>query len=88
MPPPSPLPPALALASAKTAQQLLPACHALERIITHGHYLIPQWYAGTHRMVYDSWRLELPAEVPAYAPGEMWAVYHWWARMPPITAKR
>ena len=77
-----------AIASAKTAQQLLPACHALERIITHGHYLIPQWYAGTHRMVYDSWRLELPAEVPAYAPGEMWAVYHWWARMPPITAKR
>src|SRR2546429_1294434 len=53
------------MTEAKTEAQLLPACHALERIITHGHYLIPQWSAGTHRMVYDSWRLVRPAVVPA-----------------------
>ena len=75
-----------AMVSAKTEQQMLPACHALERIITHGHYLIPQWYADTHRMVYDAWRLEMPGEIPPYSPGELWAVYTWWARNPPLTA--
>ncbi|MGE8317931.1 MAG: extracellular solute-binding protein [Comamonas sp.] len=74
-----------ALVSAKTEQQMLPACHALERIVTHGHYFIPQWYAGTHRMVFDAWRLEMPGEIPPYSPGEMWAVYTWWARNPPWT---
>ena len=74
------------MTEAKTEAQLLPACHALERIITHGHYLIPQWSAGTHRMVYDSWRLVRPAVVPAYAKGESWAMDTWWARMPVLTA--
>jgi microcin C transport system substrate-binding protein len=46
-----------AMTSAKTEAQLLPACHALERVIAHSHYLIPQWTAGTHRMAYNAWRL-------------------------------
>ncbi|MEG2046349.1 MAG: extracellular solute-binding protein [Comamonas sp.] len=71
-----------AMASAKSQEQLLPACHALERIIVQGHYLIPQWYSTTHRMVYDAWRLQLPATVPDYSPGELWAIYTWWARSP------
>ena len=74
------------MASAKTEQQMLPACHALERIIVHGHYLIPQYYSGTHRMVYDSWRLALPAQIPAYSPGELWAVYTWWSKLLPQSA--
>ena len=68
------------MASAKSEQEMLPACHALERIIAHGHYLIPQYYSGTHRMVYDAWRLALLAQIPAYSPGELWAVYTWWAK--------
>ena len=68
------------MAAAKSEQQMLPACHALERIIVHGHYLIPQYYSGTHRMVYDAWRLALPGQIPAYSPGELWAVYAWWAK--------
>lgn len=74
------------MASAKSEQELLPACHALERIIVAGHYLIPQWYAASHRVVYDAWRLVEPPQVPAYVPGETWLMYYWWARMPPITA--
>ena len=68
------------MAAAKSEQQMLPACHALERIIVQGHYLIPQYYSGTHRMVYDAWRLALPGQIPAYSPGELWAVYTWWAK--------
>lgn len=70
------------MAAAPSERQLLPACHALERIIVQGHYLIPQYYSGTHRMVYDAWRLALPAQIPPYSPGELWAVYTWWARNP------
>jgi microcin C transport system substrate-binding protein len=74
------------MTEARTQEQLLPVCHALDRVIAHGYYLIPQWSAGTHRMVYDSWRLVRPAVVPAYAKGESWAMETWWARMPPLTA--
>ena len=70
-----------ALTSAKTEAELLPACHALDRAIAHGHYLIPQWTAPTHRMVYDAWRLEHPATVPPYSPGETWVIDTWWARV-------
>ena len=69
-----------AMVSARTLGQMLPACHALERIIAHEHYLIPQWSAGTHRMAYNAWRLARPEAVPPYSPGEMWAVETWWAK--------
>ena len=75
-----------AMTSAKTEAQLLPACHALERIIAHSHYLLPQWTAGTHRMAYNAWRLAKPATVPPYSSGEGWVIDTWWARMPPQTA--
>ncbi|MCB1978436.1 MAG: extracellular solute-binding protein [Burkholderiaceae bacterium] len=70
-----------AMTSAKTQAQLLPACHALERIIVASHYLIPQWTAGTHRMAYNAWRLAKPEVVPPYSPGETWVIDTWWARV-------
>ncbi|WP_027013709.1 extracellular solute-binding protein [Comamonas composti] len=75
-----------AMTSARTLEQLLPACHALDRIIGHGHYLIPQWSDSSLRMVYNSWRLVRPAVVPAHAQGERWAMDAWWARDPVLTA--
>lgn len=68
------------MTSAKTKAELLPACHALERVISHSHLLIPQWAATTHRMVYNSWRLQKPDAMPPYAPGEGWAIDTWWAK--------
>ncbi|GAD21441.1 extracellular solute-binding protein [Acidovorax sp. MR-S7] len=68
-----------AIVGAKSQEGLLPACHALERIIAHGHYLIPQWYGATHRMAYNAWRLQRPDVVPPYSPGELWAIGTWWA---------
>jgi microcin C transport system substrate-binding protein len=52
------------MTGARTKAELLPACRALERIIAHSHYLIPQWTAGTHRIAYNAWRLALPAVSP------------------------
>jgi microcin C transport system substrate-binding protein len=69
-----------AMVTARTRAQMLPACHALDRIVAHEHYLIGQWYAPTHRMAYNAWRLARPRQVPPYAPGETWVIDTWWAR--------
>jgi len=68
------------MTAAKTQAQLVPACRALERVIAHSHVLIPQWSASTHRMVFNSWRLDQPAAMPPYAQGEGWAIDTWWAK--------
>ena len=63
---------------AKTKADLLPACRALNRVISHSHLLIPQWSSPTHRMVFNHWRLNQPAAMPPYAQGEGWAIDTWW----------
>jgi len=68
------------MTSAKTKAELLPACRALDRVISHSHYLIPQWTASTHRMAFNDRRLARPALTPDYSTGEGWAVFTWWAR--------
>ncbi len=55
------------------------ACRALDRVISHSHVLIPQWFGPTHRLAYNAWRLERPAQMPPYAAGEDWAIATWWA---------
>jgi microcin C transport system substrate-binding protein len=68
------------MTGAKTKAELLPACRALERVITHSHYLIPQWTAATHRMAFNDQRLARHDPMPPYAAGENWAIYTWWAK--------
>jgi microcin C transport system substrate-binding protein len=68
------------MVAAKTQAQMLPACRALERVITHSHYLVPQWSAPTHRMAFNQKRLARPEAMPPYATGEGWAIMTWWAR--------
>jgi uncharacterized protein (TIGR02449 family) len=68
------------LVSAKTKGHMLNACRALERVIAHSHIFVPQWTAGTHRMVYSAQRLALPPSMPPYAANELWAVRTWWAK--------
>ena len=52
----------------------------LERVVAHSHLFVPQWTAGTHRMVYSARRLALPPSMPPYAANELWAVQTWWAK--------
>jgi len=68
------------MTSANTKADLIPACRALDRVISHSHILIPQWSAPTHRMVYNAWRLDMPPAMPPYAGGENWAIDTWWAK--------
>lgn len=68
------------MVAADNQADFLVACRALDRVISHGHYLIPQWSATTHRMVYNAWRLQLPESMPPYATGEEWAMFTWWSK--------
>ena len=68
------------MTGAKTKAELLPACRALERVVSHSHLLIPQWTAATHRIAYNTWRLDRPSSMPPYAQGETWAIETWWAK--------
>lgn len=70
-----------AMTEATSKDRLLPACRALERVIVHGHYLVPQWSAGTHRMAYSAARLLKPDTMPPYTQSpEVWALDTWWAK--------
>jgi microcin C transport system substrate-binding protein len=68
------------MTSARTRSELLPACRALDRVMTHSHVLVPQWAASTHRLAFNAWRLDRPPEMPPYAQGEGWAIDTWWAK--------
>lgn len=68
------------IVAAKTKAELLPACRALDRVISHSHLLVPQWSAPTHRVAYNAWRLERPQAMPPYAQAEGWAMETWWAK--------
>jgi microcin C transport system substrate-binding protein len=67
------------MVGADTRPDFLDACRALDRAIMHSHYLVPQWSASTHRMVYNARRLQRPATMPPYATGENWAIDTWWS---------
>ncbi len=70
------------MVGANTRDDFLAACRALDRVIMHSHFLVPQWSASTHRMVYNAWRLDRPKDMPPYAAGEDWAIDTWWTRKP------
>ena len=79
------------LTAAEKRDEFLAACQALDRVVAHGHYMIPAWTSREQRIVYNAWRLERPKVVPPYPPEGVpymdWPMTVWWARMPPITAK-
>ncbi|MBN3790001.1 extracellular solute-binding protein [Burkholderia sp. Ac-20353] len=68
-----------ALGAAQTREQLLDATHALDRVLMHGYYAIPQWYSTTHRIAYKR-TLAYPQTLPLYYSAEGWVVSTWWVK--------
>lgn len=79
------------ITGADNRDEFLAACRALDRVIAHGHYMVPAWTSSEQRVAYSRWKLERPAVVPPYPPEGVaymdWPMTTWWARMPPITSK-
>lgn len=78
------------ISAADNRNEFLAACRALDRVIAHGHFMIPAWTSRETHAAYNAWRLERPAMVPPYPPEGVpymeWPMTVWWARMPPVTA--
>lgn len=54
------------------------AGQALDRLLTLGHYSVPQWYSNSYRVAYDAQRLGVPPATPGYFTPETWAMATWW----------
>jgi microcin C transport system substrate-binding protein len=62
---------------AKDRKALVTACHALDRVLLYGNYLIPHWYIGTHRVAWWD-RFAMPKTLPLYYDPTNWMVLTWW----------
>ncbi|WP_055138948.1 extracellular solute-binding protein [Burkholderia plantarii] len=67
------------LVQAQTREQLLDATHALDRVLMHGYYVVPQWYSAMHRVAYKH-TLAYPATLPLYYSADDWVASMWWAK--------
>ncbi len=65
--------------SSQNRQQLIIACRALDRVLLHGNYLVPNWYINTHRIAYWD-KFERPEKLPLYYNALTWSMSTWWAK--------
>jgi len=66
--------------SSNTRPELIARLRALDRVLRHGHYVIPQWYSNTYRVAYRSGKFEQPAVTPLYYVPEDWVISAWWRK--------
>jgi len=66
--------------SAATRPQLVARLRALDRVLRHGHYVIPQWYSSTYRVAYRAGKFEQPKVKPLYYTADDWVVFTWWRK--------
>lgn len=75
------------ITGADNRDEFLASCRALDRVIAHGHFMVPAWTSGEQRVAYSAWKLARPAVVPPYPPEGVsymdWPITVWWARNPP-----
>lgn len=62
-----------------TRAQLLAATRALDRVLTWGEYLVPNWYIAYHRVAYYD-KFGIPKTLPLYYQAEEWMLRTWWAK--------
>ncbi len=55
----------LDIAATQKREDLLTHMHALDRLLTHGHYMVPLYYAGTDQIAYSSF-IKRPNKTPLY----------------------
>jgi microcin C transport system substrate-binding protein len=63
----------------ETREDLVVAAHALDRVLLHGEYLMPNWYIDAHRIAYRD-KFNMPETLPLYFEPISWLLKTWWAR--------
>jgi len=60
-------------------KHLVTAARALDRVLLHGEYVVPNWFIATHRVAYWD-RFGIPAQTPLYYGAESWMLRSWWKK--------
>ena len=66
------------IVSATTRPDLAAAARALDRVLTHGHYSVPQYYGDAFLIGYRPGQFVLPDVIPPYYQADTWAMTTWW----------
>ena len=67
------------LLSSRTRADLVTAARALDRVLRAGWYLVPHFYAPSHRVAWRA-RLAHPDTLPLYYAAETWLLKTWWEK--------
>lgn len=65
--------------AATTRPDLSAAMRALDRVLTNGHYSVPQYYGDAFLIGYRPGQFVLPEVIPPYYDAGNWAMSTWWA---------
>ena len=65
------------LISAETRSDLVTATQALDRVLLHNWYVVPQWYIDSHRIAYWN-KFAMPETSPPYDGNFNGTLLTWW----------
>jgi ABC-type oligopeptide transport system substrate-binding subunit len=65
--------------TARTRPELSAAMRALDRVLSHGYYSVPQYYGDAFLVGYRPRPFVLPPRIPPYYQVDSWALSTWWA---------
>ncbi|SDC08631.1 microcin C transport system substrate-binding protein [Cupriavidus sp. YR651] len=68
-----------AVLHAHTREELITAGRALDRVLMHGYYIVPNWYSASHRVAYRK-VMSYPTRLPYYYTAEGWILSSWWRK--------
>lgn len=67
-----------AIVAAPDRESLILQTRALDRVLLHNYYVIPQWHIGSHRLAYWD-KFGRPVTTPKYDPDFSLGLYTWWS---------
>jgi len=66
--------------SSTTRVEHIARLRALDRVLRHGYYVVPQYYRTGFPIAYRAGKFEQPAIAPSYFHPEDWVVSTWWRK--------
>ena len=69
----------LAISSTTRAEHVA-RLRALDRVLRHGYFMVPQYYRSASPIAYRSGKFEQPAIAPDYFSPEGWVISTWWIK--------
>ena len=65
--------------SATSRSELVTSLRALDRVLRHGHYVVPHWYGAVHRVSWRAAAFDRPAQLPRFYQPEKLVTTVWWS---------